>query len=444
MTPRVRKIDHCRGCGDARLFSLYTLGEQYIVDFVDEEAKSTRGTAPLELCMCLACNLVQLRHTVAADILFRQFWYKSGINQQMQAALENVVDESVRRIPLKTGDQVLDIGANDGTLLAFYPSNCYRVAVDPAKGFAASALADKRADEYIEDYLTPEVVQGRRFKIITAIAMFYDLDDPLSFLRAVAACLDKEGLFVIQMNYLLMMILRHTLDNLSHEHLCYYSLRSIAPLLDKAGLAMVDADTNDVNGGSIRIYITHKQSNIFAKLHCKDKLLSYGRAEECLRTIRTYNEFVQGCELMIEQVKSTVAAINERGGTVYAYGASTRGTVLMQVLNFDRVLVKGAAERDKRKWGKFMVGTWTPIVSEQEARAAASHFLVLPYHFIDGILKREEAWLRGGGRMIVPLPEPVTYFYDNEGQLCRQPLSQEPWAKTAPISASTSSPSAIV
>ena len=260
----------CRGCGEKFGKKIYlNLGDQEIVDFVEPGEKG-RGAAPLQLVCCSSCSLVQLRHTVDHDILFKKFWYRSSINERMREALRDIVVSAKRRCELKPTDWVLDIGTNDGELLLNYDASQCKIGFEPAKELAQEA--DKRlaasgsfSHKIIENYfnsveaLIPMVTGSEdgleKYRIITAAAMFYDLQEPLEFLYDVKAVLKDGGMFIVQMNYLRTMIRGLAFDNVSHEHLCYYDLTSLKKLVEKAGLKIFDVELNDVNAGSFRVYI---------------------------------------------------------------------------------------------------------------------------------------------------------------------------------------------
>lgn len=409
------EVRECRGCGKDDLDEVLSLGNQYIVDFPDEKVGQQ---CPLELLKCRHCALIQLRHTVDPVRLFRKFWYKSGINESMKMALEDIVKNAVNLTGIEPGETVLDIGCNDGTLLEYYPNSILTVGIDPAADLIQEAQAMGRAEVAVCGFFSQKAVANwAPYKIITAVAMFYDLDNPAEFLLQCKHVLDKNGLLVIQMNYLKTMLDNCTVDNISHEHLTYYSLTSLKPLVESVGLEILGAETNDVNGGSVRVYITHAGAQLNSKVDT-DRLaqLSIGamaleHMEQNMQLHREapYAEFKARVRAMKKAVVEYIEGSAKMGKKIYVYGASTRGTALLQYLNHGTEvarLIQGAAERDERKYGKMMVGTWTPIFDEETCRKQAKVFLVLPYHFLEGIKRREEQWMLDGGELLVPLPRP--------------------------------------
>jgi NDP-4-keto-2,6-dideoxyhexose 3-C-methyltransferase len=413
----------CRVC-PGKLAVVLDLGEQAVVDFPKIGEESERPVAPLTLAQCDQCGLVQLLHTVKPEYLYPTFWYRSGINESMRAALADVVRGALVHAEVREGDSWLDIGCNDGTMLGLIDFPCYRVGIDPAENVVE--LAQDKAETIICDYFNRDTVVAHTppdyiidgFKVITAIAMFYDLEEPHKFLDDIKALLAPDGVFIIQMNYLRSMMKLNAVDNVCHEHLEYYSLITLQSVLHQHSLVVVDVEENDVNGGSLRIYIRHKEAIPLCATSCADApglartlALRLLEEEEQTNSPETLLKFGRRIELITGFLFD---AIEKAPKPVYLYGASTRGTVLMQLLQLPSGLIAGAAERDPRKFGHEMVGTGIPIVSEEEARAKAKTFLVLPWHFWGGIWVREQAWTAAGGTWIKPLPDPRVISRDHD------------------------------
>ncbi len=402
-------IKGCRACGQHLFKTVINLGNQAVVGFPEEDKPDVR--APLELVQCESCELVQLMHTVNRDLMYQEFWYRSGINEQMREALQDVVVSAVRKNGLKAGDAVCDIGSNDGTLLSYYPSGVRKVGFEPAKNITVDAK-DLRGWKIVQDYFTGEEAKKycprQGYKIITAIAMFYDLEKPVQFLQDVASVLAPDGLFVIQMNYLGLMLRNTTFDNISHEHLCYYSLTTLLEMVVAAGLRVVDVEKNDINGGSIRVYIQRKDG----MMPIESSIYELVEEEVYTCGALAIDRFKFAVEEKMSMLRETLGILWAMQAKVYVYGASTRGLTILQTLIGDTGETQAtdwlvaAAERDPRKYGRRMAGTNLRIVPEDVAREKADYMLLLPYHFWNSILKREKEWIDKGGKFIVPLPFP--------------------------------------
>lgn len=406
----------CRVC-EGGLDPVLSLGDLYVSDF--RTTGELDGTAaPLELVLCRRCYLLQLKHTVPAEALYQNYWYRSGTNQTMRDALADIANKAEQLIHLKEADTVLDIGCNDGTLLASYKTGgIYRIGFDPAKNMTqySSRLADKIIVGFFGagQFLGERDLASRRPKVVTSIAMFYDLEDPNAFVSDIKKVMHHDGLWVVQMSYLPLMLKTNELGNICHEHLEYYSLHAFEYLLRRHDMEIVDAELNNVNGGSIRAYVRNRDAapeafadDTYRELAAgcvnalRDKETSMG-----LRDIAVYNDFAFWAERIKHDVVSFIKEQVRHGKTVYVYGASTKGNTVLQYYGLDHTLIKAAAERNQDKWGKWTVGTHIPIVSEAEARAARpDYMLVLPWHFVDEFQARERDYLLTGGRFILPMP----------------------------------------
>lgn len=405
----------CRVC-EGSLQPILSLGDQYVSNFLSpSEADGTK--APLELVLCQHCRLLQLKYTVPAETMYRNYWYRSGTNKTMREALADISNKAELLMQLQEGDSVLDIGCNDGTLLASYKTRgVYKIGFDPAENLAI--FSRKVADKVITGFFEGEAfyrdpgLRGHRPKIVTSIAMFYDLEDPRQFVYDVKAVMHPQGLWVVQMSYLPLMLKQNAFDNICHEHLEYYSMQSFEYLLNLYDLEVVDVELNDVNGGSVRAYICNRSADVAAFRDPMHRQLAADRVRGLreqefkmgLDGARVYAEFAFWVERIKQDVVSFIKEQVGLGKKVYVYGASTKGNTLLQYFGLDHSLIKAAAERNPDKWGKVTVGTRIPIISEEEARdAKPDYFLVLPWHFIEEFQARERDYLLSGGRFILPM-----------------------------------------
>lgn len=408
----IKTRETCRVCGSKRLIPILSLGEQFVTNFVEESEKdSLKG--PLELVLCEAkngCGLLQLKHTLDHDVLYRKYWYRSGISTIMVKALADIVSSAEKLVKLSRGDIVVDIGSNDGTLLrqfktpglitvGFEPSNLWELGVEGTS---------KIINDYFNYKAFKREFRGKMAKVITSIAMFYDLEDPNTFVGDVKKCLHNDGLWIIQMNYLGLMLENNTFDNISHEHLEYYSLLSLEYLLNKHDMAVFDVELNDVNGGSFRIYIRHKGGKTKSFSGAKERLKKLKAYEKKMRLddCKAYDAFAKRIERIKKDLVNFLKSEVQKGKRVFIYGASTRGLVVLQYFGIDKKLIDAAVDKNPDKWRKYIVGTGIPIMSVEEYRKEKpDYLLVLPYHFIKEIKDQEKEFLRSGGKMIVAIPK---------------------------------------
>lgn len=424
----IGELRECRGCGGRQFAEVINLGTQYVVAFPKVKVPGALA-APLRVVRCEHCSLVQLAHTVKKEELFETFWYRSGISETMRVALDEIVRRVNSIVELNPKDQVLDIGSNDGTLLQMYPSHVTTVGIDPCQELVFESSREKRVDVAIAGFFSKKKLDefnAGPFKVITAVAMFYDVEDPRGFLEDCRDLLTDDGLLVIQMNYLKTMLEETTVDNISHEHLTYWSVNTLSRIVESVGMKLAGVETNNVNGGSFRCYITRPGVGLRGlsidkqmQLYGKKAALTLAEQKMGLDGTGVYSYFRRRVGEKREALRDYILGIKKKnpGSKWYVYGASTRGTALMQYLDLPEGTFMGAAERDERKYGRMMVGSWVPIVPEAEFRAHATHALVLPYHFREQIELREAQWMALGGTMIFPLPLPCVVHEGEERQL---------------------------
>jgi hypothetical protein len=384
--------------------------------FADPNGKQPVERAlPLELVRCdmtrdeQACGLLQTKHTVPGSILYSSYWYRSGVNRTMIENLHGIAAGVEAIVPLEAGDLVVDIGCNDGTLLDGYKSKGLRyVGFDPSD---VARYAVEKGYDVVRDFFSAEGLRRRRpdqkAKAVTSIAMFYDLEQPRAFVADVAGALADGGIWVIELHYLPAMLERNAFDAIVHEHLEYYSLAVIERLVGEEGLEVVSAELNDINGGSIRLFIGHQgRHQRTAEQTAGLSELRVAEFELALDSPEPYEEFRIGVERVRDELIALCRKVTGEGKTIHVYGASTKGNTILQYAGIDASLIAAAADRNPDKWGSETIGTKIPIISEEDSRAMKpDYYLALPWHFLDEFLERETEFLARGGQFIVPLPE---------------------------------------
>jgi SAM-dependent methyltransferase len=398
------KIKNCRSCSSKNLISILSLGEQYLSDFTKTNRKPK--AFPLTIILCKKCFLVQLEYTTPQKYLYTErYGYRSGINQTMQDELRGIATDALLKVDKNQKDiTVVDIGANDGTLLKNYPKKIYKIGVEPITKFAKEA--NKHADKIINDYFSfnsyQKVLKDKRADIVTAISCFYDMEEPNKFVEDVKKIMKDDGIFIIQQNYLVGMLQQNAFDNIVHEHLEYYSLLSLNNLLEKHDLEVFDLEERTLNGGSFRTYIAIKGKRKKTKAVLK---MEKNEIKLKLNNKKNYLDFAKRIKNNKEKILNFVKRETNKGKLVYLYGASTRGNTLLQYFELDNKLIKKAVERNTEKWGKIISSVGIPIISEEEARNdKPDYMLVLPWFFKEEFLEREKKYLQNGGHFIFPLP----------------------------------------
>ena len=397
---------------------LFNLGELYVSDFLGENDEPRGGKVEMKMMLDELTGNVRLEKAAPLDVMYGKYWYRSGINQSMKNELQRIVNSILDVKKLKENDIWVDIACNDGTMFDFIPNNIIKIGIDPVDNSYKNE-SEKRSDLIIQDYFSADVYKKSKFgtqkaKVVTSIAMFYDLENPDTFIQDVGEILDDNGLWVLQLSYTPLMIEQLAFDNICHEHIYYYSLFNLKKLMEKNGFKIVDCQLNDTNGGSFRVYVMKENANVtkFAtQPHrdvCNFRIQSLLTLEEKLKldSVDTWMDFYNRILDLKEQTVSFIKSEKEKGKKIWGYGASTKGNTLLQYFGLDNTLIDGIAERSVYKWGLKTVGTNIPMYSEEQMRnEKPDYLLVLPWHFISEFVERERDFLLGGGKFIVPCPK---------------------------------------
>ncbi len=395
----------CRSCDSKNIKQILSFGDIYLSDFTSTKRRPKKF--PINLILCGNCFLLQTDYTVSSTYLYTErYGYRSGINSTMKKELQEIVESSKKLVNLQKDDIVIDIGANDGTLLGNYEKNMYTIGVEPVKKLARMCKQHSRI--VVNDFFSKKSIEktiGKRMKakIITAISMFYDLEDPNSFVHDLKELLADDGVIIIQQNYLVEMLRQNAFDNLCHEHVEYYSLASMEYLLRKHDLEIFHVELSPINGGSFRTYMCHK-----GKRKINKSVIEMRKNEEEVEITKkkTYSEFAKRIKEIEKELQIFIQKEHKKGKKIYLLGASTRGNTLIQICGLDNTNIIAAAERNPEKWGKYYASVGIPIISEEQARKERpDYMIVLPWFFKEEIVAREKEYLAQGGHLIFPLPQ---------------------------------------
>src|SRR5665213_143026 len=410
--------NYCRICASKALTPVLSLGDQYIAGaFADPKGTPpVQRRIPLDLVRCdpsldqNACGLVQLKHSVPPNILYRSYWYRSGINQTMRDNLAGIARQAEATVELQPGDLVIDIGCNDGTLLKSYKSPGLRLlGFDPATNIIEYARA--QGIPVVNDFFSAAnlrtVYADEKPKVITSIAMFYDLENPHSFVQDIKSILHERGIWILELSYLPTMLEMNSFDTICHEHLEYYGLAPMERLLAEHDLQVIDVNLNDMNGGSFRVVAGHAgkvRPTDEGRARVQDlRLKEFELALDSDAPFAVYRDKIQKIK---KDLQAFLKKAKKEGKLVHGYGASTKGNTILQYCDVTPDLVPAVADRNKDKWGSQTIGTNIPIISEEESRKQKpAYYLVLPWHFITEMKKREGEFLKRGGKFVLPMPE---------------------------------------
>lgn len=408
-----KKINKCRICGNKNLVSIIDLGMQKLTGVFPKPGQEI-NEGPLELVKCVAengncCGLVQLRHSCSEEEMYGiNYGYRSGLNSDMVSHLESITNKIEKLVRLSDGDIVVDIGSNDATLLKSYHHNKLDfIGIDPT-GIKFRRFYPENI-QLIPDFFSAENFKncraGKKAKVITSIAMFYDLEEPQKFANDIEEILDDNGIWLLEQNYLPAMLETNSYDTICQEHLEFYCLAQIQYLAKKAGMKVIDVEQNRINGGSFQLMVAKETSGYAVSDRVKEMeewehISGYG-------TLCPFEEFKNKVELHKEQLMRFLKEEKAKGKVVLGYGASTKGNVLLQYCGITSEYIAAIAEVNEDKFGCVTPGTNIPIVSEEDARAMnPDYFVVLPWHFRDFILKKEEAYRKKTKcKFVFPLPQ---------------------------------------
>jgi len=403
---------------------LFSLGKLYPSDFLKpgEEPRCE----PIELKLVMEDNgLVHLEKTAPKEAMWGRYWYRSGINSTMKNELKNIVDSILPLMKFEENSIWLDVASNDGTLLSFVPSSFIKIGIDPAED-SFKKEAEKHADLVIQNYFSSEVYGLSKFgnqkaKVVTSIAVFYDLEKPEEFVKGVYEILDDNGLWVLQMSYTPLMQEQLAMDNILHEHWAYYTLTTLRGIIEPLGFKIMDCILNDINGGSFRVYLM-KDNADFTKFGtqpyrdvCGFRVNSILSGEYVLMSNKEtkWEDFFYSINDLKLRIRSFIIIEKAKGKSIWGYGASTKGNTLLQYFGLNSELIDGIADRNIDKWGLITVGTNIQIYSEGDMRKAKpDYLLILPWHFIYEFKERENELLKSGTKFIVPCPKFEIIGYD--------------------------------
>ena len=400
------KLLNCRICDNNNLFDVIDLKEQVITSRFPMYGDFSTPKTSIVLCMCSLCGLIQLKETTnSCELYEHEYGYRSGISNTMREHLKLYQEEMLTKVELKEHDIVIDIGSNDSTMLQYYSDKYRRIGVDPTgtqfKQYYGSV-------ELLSNYFTHENVVNAfgniKSKIISSISMFYDLPDPVQFAKDIYSLLDDDGIWTCEQSYLLTMLRRNSIDTICHEHLEYYALKQVKDIADRSNFKIIDVQFNDCNGGSFRVYFAKNENAKHTE--CTELInkilldeMDYGIMKQ-----ETYKNFMKNCDIEVDKLCKFIDIVNQNEQKMYVYGASTKGNCLLQYANLTEDKLNYAVERNLNKVGK-MTSTGIPIISEETMRSdPPKYLLVLPYHFKDEIIKREQDFLNSGGQLVFPFP----------------------------------------
>lgn len=404
-----KRISKCRICGNTQLETVLDLGEQMLTGVFPKEKNAQVTTGPLRLVKCTGddqvCGLLQMEHSYdLAEMYGENYGYRSGLNASMVRHLHDKVDRILSLVTLRDGDLVVDIGSNDSTTLRAYPAEGpVLVGIDPTGPKFQSYYPPHvhLIPEFFSSALLKARFPEKKARVVTSFSMFYDLEDPMGFMREIHEILADDGIWVFEQSYMPTMLETNSYDTVCHEHLEFYALRQIKWMADRVGFRILDVEFNDVNGGSFSVTVG-KAGKILDTLPLVQNLLDEEYRKE-LHTLKPYLAFADRVLETRRDLLAFIDAARAAGKTVAALGASTKGNVLLQYCGLTAAQVQSVGEVNSEKFGCYTPGTWLPIIPEQELLSSKPDFvIVLPWHFRQFFVHNKKL---SGVNLVFPLPK---------------------------------------
>jgi len=411
--------EKCRICGNVHLEEVVNLSSQPISSIFPLPSEPDPTSTPLELVRCSStqnhpgCGLLQLRHTASLEEMYgTSYGYYSSLSTSMIDHLQAKVVDLLKISNSPHQANILDIGCNDGTLLNSYVNVAKRsdlklYGVDPSSekyrsSFHNSINLDVSFFDASFKFRNPDI----SFHIITSIAMFYDIDDPISFTESIASILHPDGVWALELSYLPLFLKQLSYDQICHEHVTYYSLRDLVSLLERCNLSIFKVQLNDMNGGSIYLMCCHtsrldKYSNAEDALYIDDLLAK----ETVLTKSITYESFTWRLSNHQDEIRQFFEYCKRASSKVYGYGASTKGNILAHFCNITTSDLPLIGDLNPEKHGRVTPGTRIPIVSHEFIKSRNPEYLfVFIWHFRKEVIELEMDFIKNGGRLVFPLP----------------------------------------
>lgn len=398
----------CMNCGGPHLHEFLDLGRQPNGNnFPTNEEKGAEVTFPLLMLVCSDCWQVQIDELPSQELMFHDHAYITGVNAPVVRHFKNLVPHVVAKLGLKPNDLAIDVGCNDGTLLRIFAEHGLRVlGVDPSK--RTGELARQHGVTVFRTFWNSETGRALRQlrvepQVITATAVFYHVPDLHDFLAGLGEVMGPRTVFVVQGVNLKDLIERNEFDHFYHEHSCIHSVLALQPLLKQHGLRMFDVEFSEIHGGSFILYVVRDEHASPTTAAVEQAIAAERKAG--LDRLETYLAFAERVRSNMRELKMLLTKLHGEGKRVFALGAPVKGSTLLNFCDIGPELVSCATEVNQFKIGKLTPGTHIPIVDETTLSDTPDYYLVLSWNFLDFLREKYDAFLRGGGRFIVPVPE---------------------------------------
>jgi SAM-dependent methyltransferase len=400
----------CRSCAGTELHEVLSLGEMPLANslLTEDDLATAEPVHPLELVVCATCSLLQLSETVPPAELFSEYAYFSSHSGPMVTHAKALVDAVLDERRLGPGNLVVEIGSNDGYLLQHYVARGIpTLGIDPAANVVEAAR--ERGVPTLCEFLSPEVAErlrseGNRADVIHANNVLAHVPDINGFVAAIARLLSDDGVAVIETPYARDLVERLEFDTIYHEHVFYYSARSLELLFERHGLEIVRIDRVPIHGGSLRVYASHRATEgATPVLEIADEEMALHMDD-----VTYYQGFSARVERLLESLRAFLRERKDAGKRLAGYGAAAKATVMLNALHVGPETIEFVADSTPYKQGRYIPGVRVPVVDPSRLlEEMPDEVLIFAWNFAESIVDRESEYRRRGGVFLVPVPEPA-------------------------------------
>ena len=399
---------YCKNCHSVKLKKIIKLGKQPISGVFPNTRKSNIKSYSLDLFKCLKCDLIQFSKLPPLDEMFGQtYGYRTSLSPLMINHMKKKFLKIVKTKLIKNNAQILDIGSNDATFLNFFKDKKVNLfAIDPSAekykkyyNKNINLIVDYFSKSKINAFFKLKKIINKKFDLITAFAMFYDIEDPNSFCSDINNSLNRNGLWITEFSYFPLLLKNLTYDQICHEHVTYYTLTTFQKIVNQNGMKIVDFNFNEINGGSIEVTCKKKNSNIRPNLKKINNLLD----DEKKINDHSYERFNKRIQNVKKTLNLFLSNINHK--KIIGYGASTKGNIVLNHCNISGKNISYICDANPYKFDKFTPGSNIRIISKNKARKInPDYLLVLIWSFRPEVIKQELNYIKQGGKLIFHLP----------------------------------------
>lgn len=403
------EIDNCRSCGKPLEEMIVSLGTMPLANSLLEKDQlhKKEPTFPLDLCLCKNCSLVQIKQTISSNVLFKNYLYFSSYSDTMLESAQEISQKMIQTLDLGEDSLVIELASNDGYLLQYYLSkNVPVLGIDPAENIAA--VANQKGIHTLPEFFSKDLAltlaaQNQFADVIHANNVLAHVPCLNDFVQGIKTLLKPNGTAVIEVPYVVDMIEKNEFDTIYHEHLCYFSLTSLESLFARADLKIIDVIKLSIHGGSLRLFISHPHAQQNSRVR---EMLDY---EESIKisSAHYYKYFSENISKNKKLLISLLDDLRAAGKSIVAYGASAKGSTLLNVFGINNKVLDFVVDRSKAKQGYYTPGSHLPIYAPEELlERKPDYVLLLTWNFKEEILKQQSSYRKQGGKFIIPVPSP--------------------------------------